>query len=202
MSGNFGSQIDLAVFGERHLYHGEGIAFEPEGILSTFPSIANVIGGVAAGHFLQRKGNTYEALSKLLLWGFALFVVAYFWHLEFPINKKLWTSSFVLLTVGLDLIIIASVLYLIDFRNSKGWTYFFEVFGRNPLFIYLLSEVLAIFLYTFRTSSGKSYFQWTYEHSFGLIGGKIGSLLFAIAFMMICWLVGLWLDRRKIYIRV
>lgn len=202
MSGNFGSQIDLTLFGERHLYHGEGIAFEPEGLLSTLPSIGNVIAGAATGRFLQKRGNTYEALTKLLLGGFALLVLAYFWNLLFPINKKLWTSSFVLLTVALDLFLIASIVYVIDLRKRKGWTYFFEVFGRNPLFIYLLSEVLAIFLYTFRTGSGKSYFQWAYENSFGILGGRVGSLLFALAFMMICWLVGLWLDKRKLYIKV
>ena len=107
-----------------------------------------------------------------------------------------------LLTVGLDCIIIASVIYIIDHLKLTKWTYFFEVFGKNPLFIYLLSEVLAILLYTFRTASGKSYFQTVYESVFGWIGGKPGSLLFALVFMLLCWLVGWWLDKRKIYIRV
>jgi predicted acyltransferase len=202
MTGNIGSRLDLWAMSERHLYHGEGIAFEPEGILSTFPAIANVVGGAMVGAFLQKKGKTYEALTKLLLAGFALFTVAYFWHLLFPINKKLWTSSFVVLTVGLDCIIIAAIIYIIDFMQKTRWTHFFEVFGKNPLVIYLLSEVLAILLYTFKTQSGKTYFQWTYDNVFGHIGGKIGSLLFAIAFMLICWIFGLWMDKRKIYIRV
>ena len=202
LTGNAVLALDRSVLGDRHLYHGEGIAFEPEGILSTFPSIANVLGGAMAGYFLQRKGKTYEALTKLLLVGFLLVAVGYFWHLLFPINKKLWTSSFVVLTVGLDCIIIAAIIYVVDFAKKTRWTWFFEVFGRNPLFIYLLSEVLAILLYTFQTGSGKSYFQWTYDNTFGLIGGKVGSLLFALAFMLICWLVGWALDKRKIYIRV
>ena len=202
LNGNAALKLDLAIIGDRHLYHGEGIAFDPEGILSTFPAIANVLAGAMVGFFLQKKGKTYEALTKLLLVGFLLFAIAYFWHLLFPINKKLWTSSFVVLTVGLDCIIIASILYVIDFLGKKQWTYFFEVFGRNPLFIYLLSVVLAILLYTLQTPDGRSYFQAAYQNSFGLIGGKLGSLLFALAFMMICWLVGWWLDRRKVYIRV
>ena len=202
LTGNAALTFDKAVLGDRHLYHGEGIAFDPEGILSTFPAIANVIGGVMVGRFLQKKGKTYEVLTKLLLVGFSLFTVAYFWHLLFPINKKLWTSSFVVLTVGLDCILIAAIVYIIDFMRKTRWTYFFQVFGKNPLFIYLLSEVLAIFLFTFRTGSGKTYFQWVYENSFGHVGGKPGSLLFALAFMLICWLVGWCLDKRKIYIRV
>lgn len=202
LTGNAALQLDRAVFGERHLYHGEGIAFDPEGILSTFPAIANVIGGVMVGHLLQKNGKTYASLTKLLLAGFTLFTIAYFWHLLFPINKKLWTSSFVVLTVGLDCMIIAAIIYVIDFMRKTRWTYFFEVFGKNPLFIYLLSEVLAILLYTLKTRSGKSYFQSVYENTFGHIAGKAGSLLFALAFMLTCWLVGWWLDKRKIYIRV
>ncbi len=202
LTGNVALSFDKAVLGDRHLYHGEGVAFDPEGILSTLPAIANVIGGAMGGYFLQQKGKTYEALTKLLLAGFALFTIAYFWHLLFPINKKLWTSSFVVLTVGLDCIIIAAILYIINFMHKTRWTWFFDVFGKNPLFIYLLSELLAILLYTLRTTSGKSYFQWVYENTFGHIGGKTGSLLFALAFMAICWLVGWWLYKRKIYIRV
>jgi predicted acyltransferase len=102
----------------------------------------------------------------------------------------------------LDCILIAAIVYIIDFMGKTRWTYFFRVFGKNPLFIYLLSEVLAILLYTFRTRSGKTYFQSIYENTFGYVGGKSGSLLFALAFMLICWLVGWWLDKRKIYIRV
>jgi predicted acyltransferase len=202
LAGNAALKLDLWVLGDRHLYHGEGIAFDPEGILSTFPAVANVIGGAAVGKVLQQNGKTYETLTRLLLAGFALFTIAYFWHLLFPINKKLWTSSFVLLTVGLNCIIIAAIIYIVDFLRKARWTYFFEVFGKNPLFIYLLSEVFAILLYTFRTSPGKTLFKSVYENSFGIIGGKVGSLLFALAFMLICWLVGLWLDKRKIYVKV
>ena len=202
LTGNAALRVDNALMGERHLYHGEGIAFDPEGLLSTLPAIANVIGGAVVGSFLQRKGKTYEALTKLLLAGFTLFTIAYFWHLLFPINKKLWTSSFVVLTVGLDCIIIAGIVYVVDFMHKTRWSHFFEVFGKNSLFIYLLSEVLAILLYTMKTGSGKSWFHTIYENSFGYIGGKIGSLLFALAFMLTCWFVGWWLDKRKIYIRV
>jgi predicted acyltransferase len=202
LTGNAALKLDLMVIGERHLYHGEGVAFDPEGILSTFPAIANVIGGVMVGAFLQQKVKTYVALTKLLLAGFALFTIAYFWHLMFPINKKLWTSSFVVLTVGLDCLLIAAIVYVTDFMKKTKWSYFFQVFGKNPLFIYLLSEILAILLFTFRTSSGETYFQWIYENTFGHLGGKFGSLLFALSFMLICWLVGWWLDKRRIYVRV
>jgi len=130
LTGNAALKLDKWLMGDSHLYHGEGIAFDPEGLLSTIPAIGNVIGGYMVGSFVQQKGKSWEGLSKLLLAGFTLLCIAYFWDLLFPINKKLWTSSFVLYTVGLDCIILASVIYLIDFLHKTKWTPFFEVFGK------------------------------------------------------------------------
>ena len=199
---NVGTAIDHWLLGEKHLYHGEGIAFDPEGLLSTLPSIVNVIAGYIAGNFVQKKGNTYELLVKLLLIGFVLAFVAYCWNFYFPINKKLWTSSFSVLTIGLDCILLASIIYVIDFLHIKKWGYFFEVFGRNPLFIYLLSEMGVIILYFLSTKSGASYYQWIYVNVFNYAGSYIGSLLFALSFMLFCWVIGFCLDKKKTYIRV
>ncbi|QNF34947.1 DUF5009 domain-containing protein [Adhaeribacter swui] len=194
-------KLDNWLIGPKHLYMGEGVPFDPEGLLSTLPAIANVTAGYAAGYFLQKQGKNFEALAKLLLTGCTLLFIAYLWNLAFPINKKLWTSSFVVLTVAIDCIILAMLVYVIDLRRKTNWTYFFEVFGRNPLFIYLLSEVLAILLYFFRTGD-QSYYSAIYNAVFAPLGGYLGSFLFAITFMLICWLVGYLLDKRKIYIRV
>jgi predicted acyltransferase len=202
MQGNFGSIADRWLLSEKHLYHGEGIAFDPEGLLSTMPAIVNVMAGYTAGKYIQQKGTTYEGLTKLLLAGALLLFGAYCWDLVFPINKKLWTSSFVLQTTGLDCIIIAIIIYFIHFKQYTKWTYFFQVFGRNPLFIYLLSELGAILLYFFRVDAHTSLFQWIYQNIFIHAGDYLGSLLFALTFMMICWLTGYLLDRRKIYISV
>ena len=201
LTGNAGLKLDRWLMGDNHLYHGEGIAFDPEGLLSTIPAIANVIGGYMAGSFVQQKGKTWEGLSKLLLAGFSLLCIAYFWDLLFPINKKLWTSSFVLYTVGLDCIILASIIYLVDFLHKTKWTSFFEVFGKNPLFIYLLSEILVII--AFMIPVGKTnLFRWIYANIFSYAGAYLGSLLFALAFMLLCWSVGYWMDKKKIYVRV
>ena len=137
------------LLGPDHLYHGEGVAFEPEGLLSTLPSIANVTFGYLAGKWIQQKGKEYEGLAKLLLAGTLLVTLALAWNQFFPINKKLWTGSFVLLTVGIDCIMLAALIYITDFLQKRKWTYFFEVFGKNPLFIYLLSEIGAILLWFF-----------------------------------------------------
>jgi predicted acyltransferase len=202
MTTNFGYKIDVWLMGENHMYHGEGVAFDPEGWLSTLPSVVNVIAGYMVGKFLQQKGKTYEGLTKLMLAGFALLTIAYFWDLVFPINKKLWTSSFVLYTVGLDCVILSAIIFVTDFLGKTKWTSFFSVFGKNPLFIYLVSEVGATMLYIIPAGQNKSLYAWLYDNLFSHAGLYIGSLLFALSWMLFCWLVGYILDKRKIYVRV
>lgn len=201
LEGNAGVKLDLWLIGASHMYHGEGVAFDPEGLLSTLPAIVNVIGGYVAGVFLQRSGQNYETLAKLLMTGALLVLLAIWWDLLFPINKKLWTSSYVLLTVGIDLIVLSFLVFLVDMAGYKKWTYFFEVFGRNTLFIYLLSEVLAVLLWTFTISDQSSY-SWVYQNLFQWIGDYNGSVLFAVTFMLLCWSVGYVLDKKKIYVKV
>jgi len=193
---NAGSRIDRFFLGENHLYHGEGVAFDPEGLLSTLPSIANVTFGFAAGKWIQQKSNSYEGLAKLLLAGASLILLALIWNWVFPINKKLWTGSFVFLTVGIDCILIAALIYVIDFLQIKRWTYFFEVFGKNPLFIYLLSELGVTLLWFFDV------YQWLYQTIFQPAGNYFGSFLFAVSIMLACWIMGYLLDRNKVYVRV
>jgi predicted acyltransferase len=201
MTGNAGQLLDLYILGDKHLYHGEGIAFDPEGILSTIPACVNVIVGYYAGKFIQQKGKGFETISKLLLVGILLILIAICLNPAFPINKKLWTSTFVLLTCGLDLLIIGSLIYLIEVLSFVKWTGFFTVLGKNPLAIYILSEIILISIYTLFPNANvtgrinNNFFQ-------AIAPGPVGSLLFAICFMLICWMVGYILDKRKIYIRV
>lgn len=201
LEGNAVLTLDKWLVGEKHLYMGEGVPFDPEGLLSTFPAIANVVFGYYMGQYIQQKGKTYEGLTHLLLAGAVLVFLAYSWDLSFPINKKLWTSSFVFYTVGLDLFILAAIIYIIDFLQKTRWTYFFEVFGKNPLFIYLFSEVGVILLWTFNIGDQPAY-SWIYEHLFRWTGDYTGALLFALWWMLTCWLVGWLMDRRRWYVRV
>ena len=202
LQGNFQRAIDLSLLSEGHLYHGEGIAFDPEGFLSTFPAVVNVIIGYYAGVFIREKGNNYETIAKLALAGAAMITLAYFWDLVFPINKKLWTSPFVFYTCGMALLILGGLIYIIEILGKKKWTYFFEVFGKNPLFIYLLSEIIAI-LFWFFMAGGRTVYETINDAFFQkLMPGPFGSLAFALSVMFFCWLVGWMMDRRKIYVRV
>lgn len=202
LTGNAVLKLDLWLMGENHLYHGEGIAFDPEGLLSTITGIVNVIAGYLVGLWVQKKGASYEGIAKLLLIGFALFFIGYIWDLSFPINKKLWTSSFVIYTVGLDCILLAALMYIIEYSKNTKWTNFFEIVGKNPLFIYLFSEILLITLLTIKMNNGENLQAWIFENIFSHVGMYFGSFLFAISFTMLCWAVGWWMDKKKIYIRV
>ncbi len=202
LQGNAGFKLDKWLMGESHMYHGEGVAFDPEGWLSTLPAISNVVGGFMVGRWIQQKGNSYEGLTKLLLAGFALIVCGYFWDLLLPINKKLWTSSFVVYTVGLDCIIIAVLTYIIQFQNKVKWTRFFPGFRQKPL-VYLFAFRVTCYRSLYDTCWAHSnLFRWINQNIFSYAGPYLGSLLFAIAYMLLCWSVGYWLDKRKIYVRV
>ncbi|MEO7530842.1 MAG: heparan-alpha-glucosaminide N-acetyltransferase domain-containing protein [Sediminibacterium sp.] len=201
MTTNAGYKVDLWLMGENHMYHGEGVPFDPEGWLSTLPAIVNVTAGYLVGLHVQKTGKSYEGLTKLVLAGFTLIVIAYFWNFIFPINKKLWTSPFVLQTVGLDCMILGGIIYILDKQQKNKWSGFFEVAGKNPLAIYLLSELLATVLYKINIGEG-SLFRWVYQHGFSFAGAYWGSLLFAVVFMLVCWSLGYWMDRKKVYFRV
>ncbi len=201
MQGNAGILLDKWVMGDAHMYHGEGIAFDPEGWLSTLPSIVNVLIGFIVGNFIQQKGKTYEGLTHLFMWGAGFIFLGFMWNYQFPINKKLWSSSFVMLTVGLDMVIIGTIIYRIELHRQLQFSSFFEVFGKNPLIIYLFSELLLTILNLVQIGNQSS-FEWIFQHGFSYFAPYWASLAFAISFMLVCWLLGYVLNKYKIYIRV
>lgn len=202
LTGNAVIKLDEWLIGADHMYHGEGIAFDPEGLLSTLPAIVNVIIGYLAGRFIQNNGQNFETVAKLMMFGCVLVFAGLTWDLILPINKKLWTSSFVLLTCGIDLFAIAILIYILDMKKSKSWSYFFEVFGKNTLFIYLLSEVFVISLFAIDIGDSSLY-RWIADNIFiSWSGGYMGSLLFALWVMLSCWAVGYFMDKKGIYVKV
>ena len=205
MSGNAGLYFDRFLMGNNHLYHGERIPFDPEGWLGTLPAIVNVVIGFFAGKFIQEKGKSFECLSKLMLFGALFIFIAICWNIYFPINKKLWTSSFVLVTSGIDLLLISALIYILEIKNWNAfrWSGFFQIFGRNPLFIYILSELLVVILFMVHVSPTENLFNWLNRIIFQTVApGPFGSFLFAIFYMLICWSIGWWLNKRKIYVKV
>ncbi len=196
LEGNAGRAIDLWLFGPAHLYKGEGIPFDPEGMLGTLPATVNVIAGYFAGRYLRDNGATARTLGIIAASGAALTVLALCWAPLLPINKKLWTGSYVMISTGTALIALALLAWIIEVRGARRWCYFFEVFGKNTLFIYMLSQIVVVAL-------NKSDTYAPMAAALQPIGSpEAASLAFAVLFTLACWLVGYWLDKRKIYIKV
>ena len=214
LPGFFGTAIDKVVLGESHLYRGEGVAFDPEGLTSTIAAIVQVIFGYCTGKYIREKGKTFEMLSHLFLSGAVLIFIGFCWDIVFPINKKIWTSSYVVYTTGLALMVLGLFIYLLEFKNTRGaWSRFFDVFGKNPLFIFFLSGFLPRILALFRwvdhhTQTGlpvyTSPLPWFYEHVCKPVSSNLknGSLLYAICMIAFYWCIVYLLDKKKIYIKV
>lgn len=202
LAGSAEIKLDKLILGEAHMYHGEGVAFDPEGILSTLPAIVNVLAGYLAGRFIRDRGTGRSTIVTLVLGGAVCIVLALWWNTVFPINKKIWTSSFVLCTVGIDLGVLALLVFAVPHAQQRRWTYFFEVFGRNALVVYLLSEVGQKVLDLVHIGQ-QSLFGWLYAVGFApWAGDKPGALLYAVVYMLGCWTVGYAMDRKGIYIRL
>jgi predicted acyltransferase len=205
MLGNAGTRLDLWVMGDAHLYHDKGgpVAFDPEGLLSTLPAIVNVIAGYKAGKFIQQKGKTFETVAKLVMAGFVCIAIALFWAQFFPLAKKLWTSTFVVLTVGIDLTLIGSLIYAVEMAKWKVGNRFFLAFGKNPLAIYLFSELFFTVISTIRIHKGVSLYDWVnLFYIQPLFPGPFGTLVFALCYMLLCWSLAWVLVKRNIYIKI
>ncbi|MEQ1798889.1 MAG: heparan-alpha-glucosaminide N-acetyltransferase domain-containing protein [Lacibacter sp.] len=214
LQGWFGTDIDKAILGEAHMYKGEGVAFDPEGLMSTFAAIVQVIFGYLVGDYIQKKGKTFEMIASLFVIATLLIITGFTWDMVFPINKKIWTSSYTVYTTGLAIYSIATMIYFIEFKQATGWlTKFFDVFGKNPLFIFVLSGFLPRLLGLIRIPNGinaeglpkyLSPFGWFYEKICKLIPGipENGSLFYAICMIVMYWAICYWLDKKKIYIKV
>lgn len=211
----FGTKIDLAIVGEAHIYRGEGVPFDPEGLMSLPAAIVQVIFGWLAGNYILCKGRTAEMLNGLLVAGALLLFTGYCWDMVFPINKKIWTSSFTVYTSGMAMLVLGTLIQVIEFRQWKGyWTKFFDVFGKNALFIFVLSGAIPRLLSLVRIAGdpgedGKprwlSPFGWFYEHVCKKIlpaDPRVGSLVYALCFIMLMWFFAWLLDRKKFYIKV
>jgi predicted acyltransferase len=198
--GNAGTRLDLFVLGQNHLYRRDG-GFDPEGLLGAAPATVNVIAGYLAARYFTQAPDRGRALARMALAGVAFSLAALAWSPSFPISKKLWTGSFVLLTTGLDLMLLAALAALLEGRAPNPATRFFQVFGRNPLVIYLFSELFVVTLQQVQVAPGVDVYQWLGVNVFQATApGPLGALLGAVTYMLTCWLLGYILDRRNIVV--
>lgn len=212
---NAALRLDTWLFGPSHLYHGERVdgvrfAFEPEGVLSTLPAIVTFIIGYLAGQFLDRTPDRRRALSELLPAACLLIAAGFLWDywLGFPINKKLWTSSYTLYAGGWSLLILGLVLWAVDVHRRARFLSFFNVFGRNPLLAYITSEVLVVVLFTISLAGPdgqrQNGYAWLYQHTAMPLAGDnaVGSFLFAVGYTLVNWLFAWACYKRGVILKV
>ena len=208
LEGNFARIIDAKILGDNHVWHGKGVSFDPEGFLSTIPSIITVIIGFLTGKLITSTENREKMVLHMLLLGLAGVLGGLIWNMVFPINKSIWTSSYVLYTGGLALLILGVFIWLMDIKGYKKWAQPFIVYGMNPLFIYVLAGVLTrtmIFLIRFKTDDGSIIHSktWLFENVFQPVFGNInGSLMFSVMLIVLYWAIGLYMYRKKIFIKI
>ncbi len=209
LNGWFGTNIDKAILGVTHMYKGEGMPFDPEGIMSTIPAIAQVILGFLAGNYMKEKGAANDSLPTMLnglfVAAIAMLITGFCWDMVMPINKKIWTSSYVVYTTGLAILTIATMIYFIEIKGVKiRLSRFFDVFGKNALFVFALSAFLPKGLALIKLGDGITPWNWLYKKVYIHIPGapENGSLFYALTVISFMWLVCWWLDKRRIYIKV
>lgn len=207
-AGDLARGHDLASYLDRlllkgHLYKTD---YDPEGLLSTLPSIATTLLGVLVGHWLRSGRLPDEIDSGLFVAGTASVVLGLAWNGVFPINKALWTGSFVMLTGGLGMIGLAICYWLVDLRGYRRWTYPFRVFGSNAIVAYTLASIGARLLnmpfVTRAEGNPISVHQLLYHDYFlAALSPENASLAYAATFVLACLLVVMALDALGIHIR-
>lgn len=206
LEGNAVRKLDLFLLGEKHLYTGYGIPFDPEGLLSTLPAIVNVLFGFLIGRIIDINSNKLTAIKKIFIYGVVFTAIGLIWDQFFPINKPIWTSSYVFLTCGLATILLSFLLWIIDIKGYKKWAHPFVVYGMNPLFIYVLAGVWARLLGLIKvTHNGTAISLKGYIYNELLaswLSPLNASLVFALHLGVLFWLIAWWLYNKKIFIKL
>lgn len=189
MEGNFASYIDRSVI-PGHLYLD---IHDPEGLMSTIPAISTGLLGIFAGNLLKNNPATQQKKVLILaIAGIISLVLAQLWNLDFPINKNLWTSSFVLNVGGYSLILLSVFYYIIDVLGYKKWAFFFRVIGMNSILIYISGHFID---WEYSTNG---FFQWLGQ----LINNPWNAVVMAICYLMVKWVFLYFMYKKKVFLRV
>ena len=192
--GNWGAHIDRAVFGV-HLW-ASSRTWDPEGLLSTIPSIGTTLLGIASGLWLGSAAAPARKAALLAAAGVAAIAIGYAWHPFFPINKKLWTSSFVFFTAGAAALLLSVCYWAIDVKGWRGWTKPFVILGVNAIALYVAAALLEHVLDL--TGLGP----WIYRHLFqSFAPPRIASLGYAVGNLVILFALLAWMYRRRWFLR-
>lgn len=194
---NIVCRVDLALLGESHMYHGEGFAFDPEGLLSTIPSVAHVLLGAWLAHWSLAEESLASRMLRLLIPGFLLVAAAWLLSYGLPINKKIWSPTFVMVTCGACICMLAVVMKWLDMGNrSTRLAEPLRVMGMNPMLMFVASDLIALFM-SYWNLHGPVY---AFLQSF--MGDYQASLAYALCNVAACMGVAYGLHRRGIVFSV
>ncbi len=200
LEGNLAGYLDRLLLTPAHIYHG---LLDPEGLLSTLPAATSVMFGYWAGCWLVRSGPSSRVSLQLAAAGALCLALGALWGLAFPINKQLWTSSYAVFTAGGSLLLLALCYEAMEVRRWTwlGWP--FQVMGVNAIALFFASGLVARLLNVWRLEDGRSLQQWIYQELFVPWAGPLdGSLAFALATLLVWWLLLYGLYRRGWTIRL
>ncbi|MBW4605300.1 MAG: DUF5009 domain-containing protein [Calothrix sp. FI2-JRJ7] len=201
--GNLAAYIDRLILGT-HIFKGG--PFDPEGLFSTLPSVVTVLFGYFTGAWLRIQGIKSRTSVKLAIFGLICVIIGHFWGLIFPINKQLWTSSYVVYTAGWALLLLALCYELIEVRRLKRLGFPLEVMGLNAIFLFVGSGLFARILNKTQIGVGEkapSTYTWIYEKLFASWAGAMnGSLFFAITIVLFWWVILYAMYRRRWFLKI
>ena len=203
---NLSAYLDRTILGLDHIWK-QGKVYDPEGILSTIPAIVTTMSGILTGTWLKSKRENLDKVSGILFFGIVLVALGWAWNFFFPINKSLWTSSYVLFTSGMALCFLGFCYWLIDIKGFTKWTKPFVIFGVNALALYVFSGIVSKLIDIIKVTGADrnpiALKSWIFQNIFLQIASPINaSLMFAVIYILI-WLFFMWLlYRKEIYIKI
>jgi len=209
---NLASVIDRQVLGENHMwkhYEKDGYVrgdYDPEGLFSTLPAIATTILGIFLGLLLvNRRISPYAKLIIFVGIGVILWLLGWWWSQSFPLNKRLWTSSYVLYTAGVAYLVFAFIYFIVDILNFSSWGNIFKYLGMNAIAVFTLSVFITKSFYLLHIPGTKSTIHaWLYRHLFTSWMGntELSSMFYALSVVIFYIFVAWWMYKKKIFIKV
>ena len=206
--GNLGAYLDRLIIGTAHLYKGDNFNSmgDPEGLFSTLPAVVSVLLGYFTGDWLRKQPVNSRTSMDLVLVGLSGLVIGEVWGFWFPINKKLWTSSYVVFTAGWALLLLAACYELIEVRGLRRWGKPFEIMGLNAIFAFVASVLMIKILVKTHIGTGEkapTTYTWIYEHVFVPWAGAMnGSLFFAMVTVLFWWGVLYGMYRQRWFVKI
>ncbi|MGF1493012.1 MAG: acyltransferase family protein [Microcoleaceae cyanobacterium] len=202
--GNFGAYLDTLILGKAHLWKGG--PYDPEGLFSTLPAVGTVLIGYLTGDWLRRQAILTRTSVNLVIAGLVAVILGSLWGIIFPINKALWTSSYVIYTAGWALLFLAFCYETVEVRGWRRWGFPFKVMGLNSILIFVASGFVGRILFFTKVQQNPepvSLKTWIYEQYFASWAGAMnGSLLFAVVTVLFWWLVAYLMYRRGWFLKV